>query len=365
MKLIVLAPADDNHTAPIKWALEKAGHKVVCWAGLSWMEECQASLLIGESDTLVLGGHSVDPGDVVWIRRPEPPLPNPKTAEPDKKFAALEYRSFYHSIAYLLETLPVWCINRYSAARVMIQKAVQLRLARKCGLKTPATLMSNTPATVKDFFERENSRNICKGFTPHVWQKEGKMTVAITETFELTRDQLPSDEILTYAPAIYQERVPKEFDVRMVLMGNQIYSYALTNKKQALDWRQDAGLGHVTAEWIATPPDVEKGVLEFARQSGLCFGSLDFGVDAEGDWWFLEINEQGQFLWLDQFNAGARLLEKFCAFVTAPEGSTAPLEAREHLFPCLQEYEDLLKNEQVPPVSRPRQEVDPFLSMEA
>lgn len=365
MKLIVLAPADDNHTAPIKWALEKAGHKVVCWAGLSWTEDGQASLLMEDDDTLVLGGHSVDPGDVIWVRRPEPPLPNPKTSEPDKKFAGLEYRSFYHSIAYLLETLPVWCINRYSAARVMIQKAVQLRLARKCGMKTPATLMSNTPATVKDFFERENSRNICKGFTPHVWQKEGKMTVAITETFELTRSQLPSDEVLTYAPAIYQECVPKEFDVRMVLMGNQIYSYALTNKKQALDWRQDAGLGHVTAERIATPPDVEKGVLEFARQSGLCFGSLDFGVDAKGEWWFLEINEQGQFLWLDQFNPDARLLEKFCAFVTAPEGSTAPLEAREHLFPSLKEYEELLKNEQVPPVNRPRQEVDPFLSMEA
>ena len=105
-------------------------------------------------DTLVLGGHSVDPGDVIWVRRPEPPLPNPKAAEADKKFASVEYRAFYHSIAYILETLPVRCINRYSAARVMNQKAVQMRLARTCGLKTPATLMSNNPQAVKEFFER-------------------------------------------------------------------------------------------------------------------------------------------------------------------------------------------------------------------
>jgi glutathione synthase/RimK-type ligase-like ATP-grasp enzyme len=364
MKLIVLAPEDDNHTAPIKWALEKAGHRVVCWAGLSWTENGQASLIMNQDDTLVLGGHSVDPGDVVWIRRPELPESNPKVSEADKKFASLEYRSFYHSIAYILETLPVWCINRYSAARVMIQKAVQLRLARQCGLKTPATLMSNHPATVREFFARENSRTICKGFTPHVWQKEGQKSVAITETFELTRDQLPNDEVLTYAPAIYQERVPKDYDIRMVLMGNQIYSYALRNTKQALDWRQDAGLGHVTAELVPTPPDVEKGVLEFARRSGLCFGSLDFGVDAQGQWWYLEINEQGQFLWIDQFNREARLLEKFCAFVTSPQGSTVPVEARQDLFPSLAEYEELLKNEQVAPVGRPRQE-DPFLSLEA
>jgi glutathione synthase/RimK-type ligase-like ATP-grasp enzyme len=364
MKLIVLAPEDDNHTAPIKWALEKAGHRVVCWAGLAWTQEGQASLLMDEDDTVVLGGHSVDAGDVVWIRRPEPPLPNPKTSESDKKFASLEYRSFYHSIAFLLETLPVWCINKYSAARVMIQKSVQLRLARQCGLKTPATLMSNTPQTVRDFLSREGSRNICKGFTPHVWQKEGKMSVAITETFELTPDQLPNDEVLTYAPAIYQELVPKEFDVRMVLMGSHIYSYALTNKKKALDWRQDASLGHVAAERIATPPEVEKGVLAFARQAGICFGSLDFGVDAQGQWWFLEINEQGQFLWLDQFNRDLKLLGKFCAFITAPQGSMAPLEEREDLFPSLEEYEALLKREEVPPTARARTD-DPFLSMEA
>jgi glutathione synthase/RimK-type ligase-like ATP-grasp enzyme len=305
----------------------------------------------------------VDPGDVIWIRRPELPDPNPKVSEPDKKFAALEYRCFYHSIAYLLETLPVWCINNYSAARVIIQKAVQLRLARQCGLKTPATLMSNNPATVREFFARENSRTICKGFTPHVWQKEGQMSVAITETFELTRDQLPNDEVLTYAPAIYQERVPKDYDIRMVLMGNHIYSYALKNTKQALDWRQDAGLGHVTAELVPTPPDVEKGVLEFARRSGVCFGSLDFGVDAEGKWWFLEINEQGQFLWLDDFCPGSRLLEKFCAFLTAPQGSRQTLEERQGLFPSIAEYERIRPREEGPNIATTSADA-PFKSME-
>jgi len=69
MKLIVLAPEDDNHTAPIKWAMEKAGQKVVCWAGLSWTDEGQSSLLIKDDDTMILGGHSVDPGDVIWVRK--------------------------------------------------------------------------------------------------------------------------------------------------------------------------------------------------------------------------------------------------------------------------------------------------------
>src|ERR1700743_1094292 len=168
MKIIILAAEDDNHTAPIKWALEKAGYTVVCWNGLGWTEVQQASILLNldGKDTITLGGHTVDAGDVVWVRLPEPPVTNPSTADVDKKFAAIEYRAFFHSTLFTLQTMPVWCVNPFSAARLINQKSVQLRIARKCGMKVPATLMSNSPQAVQEFFSRPGARNICKGFTP-------------------------------------------------------------------------------------------------------------------------------------------------------------------------------------------------------
>jgi hypothetical protein len=42
MKIVIIAEANDNHTAPLKWALEKAGYTVVCWAGVGWTENRQA-----------------------------------------------------------------------------------------------------------------------------------------------------------------------------------------------------------------------------------------------------------------------------------------------------------------------------------
>src|SRR5437016_4997118 len=171
MKIIILAPENDSHTLPIKWALEKAGYEAVCWAGLGWEQERQASLLLGDEVEVTLGRHTVKPGDVVWIRRPEPPLPNPNVSEADKKFAEHEYRSFYLNIAYLLETLPVWCINRYSASRMINNKSAQLLVARDCGLLVPSALMSNEPPAVKDFLaQRENRRTIYKSFSPHLWK---------------------------------------------------------------------------------------------------------------------------------------------------------------------------------------------------
>lgn len=362
MKIIILSMAGDNHTAPIKWALQQAGYTVVCWAGLSWTEERQASLLFDGQTKLTLGPHEVEAGDVVWIRRPELPEPNPGVLEADKKFAGHEYRNFYQTIAYMFEALPVRCINKYSAVRCINNKGVQLHLANLCGLNVPHTLLSNSPQAAKDYFNSSTSRTICKAFTPHMWERRSHGDVAITETFEITRDDLPEDEIFTFAPGIYQDMVVKQFDVRTVLMGNRVYSHTLRTPKKALDWRGEASRGRVEVEVIATPSDVEQKLVMFAQRAGICFGSVDFAVDSDGKWWFLEINEEGQFLWLDQMNPAAKMQERFCAFLTMPEGSTESLEERGRLFLSYADYVNFpdKRDEQLaPPIP-----VGTFLSVE-
>src|ERR1051326_5406232 len=157
MKVIMFAYAKENHTAPVKWALEQAGYQVACWGGLSWTKEQQASMLLDPETELTLGSFRIEPGDAIWIRRPDHPKPHPEVSEADRKFAEMEYRSFYHPIAYTLETLPVWCINKFSAARFIHNKAVQLRLARASGLPLPGTLLSNSPEYIRRFVARNGS----------------------------------------------------------------------------------------------------------------------------------------------------------------------------------------------------------------
>jgi len=350
MKVLICAPENDNHTAPLKWALEQAGYCVVCWAGLGWTEERQASVFFLEDTQLKLGGHTLENGDAVWIRRPEQPKLNPQISPEDKKFAAAESRWFYHSLMYLLETLPLRCVNKYTASRFINNKSVQLLLARASGLNVPRTLMTNSPREVRDEFSNHSARKICKTFFPHIWQKQPASSIAVTETFELTQEMLPADEVLTYAPAIYQEMVVKQFDVRMVLLGTTVYSYSLHNAKGSLDWRQDCGQGLVQVETIATPPEVERAVRAFATKSGIVHGSFDFAVDHQGRWWFLEVNESGQFLWLDAFNPNLHLQEKFLAFLTLPEGSTQEaIEQKQSRFPSWKDYLASPAKDQQPP----------------
>lgn len=363
MKVLIVAPENDNHTAPLKWALEQAGFPVACWAGLGWTEDRQAAISLFSNHQIWLGKHVLEPGDVVWVRRPAQTMLNPHAVPEDKKFATAEYRWFFHSVMYFLETLPIHCVNKYTASRFINNKSVQILIAKACGMNVPGTLMTNSPEAVREYFQQNTNRTICKAFFPHVWQKDPRSSIAVTETFELMREMLPADEVLTYAPAIYQEMVVKQFDVRMVLLGSTVYSYALHNPKGALDWRQDAGQGLVRVEPIATPSEVEVGVLAFVSRSGIAYGSFDFAVDAQGKWWFLEVNEGGQFLWLDEFNPSLHVLEKFLAFLTSPATSSQQsIEERQSLFPSWKDYLASPAKDEVSP-----EEVDPesnFVSIE-
>jgi hypothetical protein len=154
MKIIVLAHPKDDHAAPIQWALEQAGYQAACWSGVSFTEQEQASLLLDHIPSMNLGTHRVESGDVIWLRQPDQPVHRPAASEPVGKSAISSYPHFFDALAYTLETLPVRCVNRYSASCLVRNKAVQLRLAGASGLKIPATLMSNSPAAVRHFFDQ-------------------------------------------------------------------------------------------------------------------------------------------------------------------------------------------------------------------
>lgn len=336
MKVLVFANELDNHVTPIRWALQQAGYSVHCWCGVAWTPAGQVSLLLHEEPRLTLGTHVIEPGDTVWLRQPDQPEFGPGSGARPTPPSSL-YNSFFSNIASMIEMQRVRCINPYSVSLLIRNKAVQLHFARISGLRIPATLMSNCSGAIRTFFE-SGHRIVCKPFASHIWE-QSTGGVAVAGTFELCRDQLPEDEVFAFAPSIFQRRIAKSFDVRTVLMGLSVYSFALRTPDGALDWRPQAALGKIRVDPIATPPNVEKAALNFAQKTGVCFGSIDFAVDADGEWWFLEINEQGQFLWLDRFHPAALLQQKFCAFLTAPESSRVGLEAREHLFPSLHEYE--------------------------
>jgi hypothetical protein len=194
MNILLLAHEKDDHAAPVHWALTQAGYEAECHGGVSASAAEHASLMFNSEPAVVLGTMTVKAGDTVWFREPNLPVEE-QTVSPPAKFLG-----FWHEIVAMFERLPARCINKPLATNLINNKAVQLLLAGKAGLRVPGTIMSNAPAAVREFFDRYPESAVCKPFVPHIWQRLDSKDTAVAETFPLTREQLPVDEIFTYAP---------------------------------------------------------------------------------------------------------------------------------------------------------------------
>lgn len=51
------------------------------------------------------------------------------------------------------------------------------------------------------------------------------------------------------------------------------------------------------------------------HKMGLVFGTLDFIVNENDEYIFLEVNEQGQFLWIEDLNPDLKMLDVFIHFL--------------------------------------------------
>jgi glutathione synthase/RimK-type ligase-like ATP-grasp enzyme len=66
----------------------------------------------------------------------------------------------------------------------------------------------------------------------------------------------------------------------------------------SIDWRSD--YHSISYSVIETPDFVRSRVSALLDELGLRFGTLDFIVDPDGRWWFLEINPNGQLAWIEE-----------------------------------------------------------------
>ena len=82
----------------------------------------------------------------------------------------------------------------------------------------------------------------------------------------------------------------------------------------------------VTYRKVVLPRDVSERIQRLTKHYNLRFAAIDMVVSASGVWYFLEVNPNGQWAWLD-LNGVANIAESFVdAF--APESS--PSRGNEH-----------------------------------
>ncbi|MBS2533272.1 ATP-grasp ribosomal peptide maturase [Catenulispora sp. NF23] len=170
-------------------------------------------------------------------------------------------------------------------------KPLQLDLAQRAGFRVPPTLISNDLAEIREFIGRLGPViHKALRWTPY-YLEDG--TGASMWTEPVATDEL--DESVIVASHLFQAQVPKVADVRVVVVGNQVFPIRIDSG--LLDWRRD----YSALKYSVTDlPDGMAGALvTYLRDLGLASGSFDLCIDRNGDFYWLELNPNGQWGWLE------------------------------------------------------------------
>jgi glutathione synthase/RimK-type ligase-like ATP-grasp enzyme len=239
--------------------------------------------------------------DCVWFRRHRLPMMPAEMSEAHAEYCLRESDWFLKGLLYSRDRQKkaiAWMSHPLNIQQAE-SKIYQLSLAKSLGLNVPDTLISNDPRVVRDFFHQKRGNIIAKPLRLGYFDYGDRQTSVYTSRVNL--EDLANDDAIRVAPVIYQELLPKLYDLRVTIVGSQIYVAAIdsqSNPTAMIDWRR-ADADNLSHMIHALPLDIEKSCFELMSALGLKFGALDFVLSPEGTYTFLEINPNGQWLWLE------------------------------------------------------------------
>ncbi len=295
--ILIISSERDEHAGAVANQLTRLGveHHLLDLAGfpenvglvLRYANEAApAALLRG------VGGADIDLANVgaVWYRRPQPFVIPASLNRPSHRTFA--YNESHEAIAGLWQMLDVFWMNHPTRDEVAARKAYQLGVARSSGLEIPPTLISNDPAEVRNFLAERGSRGtIYKAFS--ATQQEWRETRLVRDEERALLDQV------RHAPVIFQEYVPARFDLRVTVVGDQIFAAAIHSQdtQYQVDFRIDMNRAKVEPHEL--PTEVATSLAGFMARLGLVYGAIDMRLTPDGRYVFLEVNPAGQWLFVE------------------------------------------------------------------
>lgn len=194
----------------------------------------------------------------------------------------------------VLAALPRW-LNHPADIAHAEYKPAQLTAAKAAGLRVPDTLITNEVAEARTFVESVG-RAIYKPLAGGGVAEEG--TYRLIYATPVTAEEI--DESVTRTAHLFQAWVPKDHEVRLTVVDEQLHAARIDARSEAaaVDWRSD--YDHLSYSAVKVPAAVRRGVLALMRTLRLRFGALDFVVTPDGEWVFLEVNPNGQWAWIEE-----------------------------------------------------------------
>ncbi len=246
--------------------------------------------------------HSVRPADisVIILRRPKPFQPMLQGDQFQKVHAGAEWAETLEGfLAHI--NVERW-MNHPGRNFGASHKIEQLSRARQVGLRVPASIVTTCAEAASAFLARHRSGVVVKPLASGFIERSSPDQDTVIFTSELDQSNSRLLERLPQCPVLFQERLHKTVDVRLIAVDGRLLAVGLqateADGRQRLDVRRNNMVG-VEYHPLRIPSAVSDSVRRMLAEYGLRFAALDFAVVEDNEWVFLEVNPNGQWAWLD------------------------------------------------------------------
>jgi hypothetical protein len=313
-RILIVTELGDLHALAAAEVLQQRGAEPTLWLTSDYPMVLRESVLFEKgAESIRLQGPGLDVSeprfDTVWNRRPRYVIDPERLHPADVGFADMGVKAFREALFDTLCPEAFW-VNPREAATLASRKLYQHHVARGVGLAMPDTLYTNDPELIRAFIRRHGGRIAFKPLKSLSWRDE--QTYYTPYTRMITEEQLVEDDLLMLAPSIYQAEVPKAYELRVTVIGRHVFPariHSQQTQRGKEDWRK--AYGELQMSETELPEHVSKLCLALLERLGLVYGAFDFIVTPEGEHVFLEVNQMGQFLFVERL-CGVPLLDAFC-----------------------------------------------------
>jgi len=261
-------------------ALDELGHPYLIW-NQRHIARCRLDFELtgGTFDgVLTVGDIQVSLGEIdgVYVRLMGdaglPELKDLPAAAPEREYS----RAQHEALLLWLDLTPARVANRPAANGSNGSKPWQTRLIESSGLRTPDTLVTNDPASVRDFHDRHGELiyKSASGF---------RSVVRVLDAADENRL-----DAIHWCPVQFQRRVPGD-DVRVHVVGDEVFATRIIST--AADYRYATREGLETElEAFELTDSLADSCRKLSRDLDLPFAGIDLRLGADGAIWCFEVN---------------------------------------------------------------------------
>lgn len=243
---------------------------------------------------------------VVYLRRPAAPdVPSFWEGQPtSREVVAAESRWFLRWLYAYLGDVPWFTADPLTLDRAAC-KPSQIRLARRLGMRVPATYYGNDAGEIAALSAQG----------PLVVKAIKETGFAADQVFHAfytaqvsSGDVAQSRESLAGTINFLQRHVDKRHELRVTWVDGQCFAARIHSQSgpepARLDWRK-VDWRELEYSLDTLPEDLQRQVAAYCAEMKIGYGAFDFIVTPQGEHVFLECNANGQWLWIDEkTNAG-------------------------------------------------------------